>query len=199
MFIELTEALCCPRAHEESYLVCVPSLMDGRRVMRGALGCPACRAEYPVVDGIAWFAPPGEAAGSAAAPGVLTAEAARTFLDLQGRGGYVLMLGGGSRIGPALAALLPGVHVFGVNPPPDVLPSAEFSVLRSPRGLPVRRSSMRGVVVGSDAAGEPWLTAAALTLLPGLRMVVEDEHAGPPGIAELARGAGAFVGERRAR
>ena len=199
MFIELTEALRCPRAHEESYLVCVPSLMDGRRVMRGALGCPACHAEYPIVDGIAWFAPPGEAEPPVAAAGVLTAEAVRTFLDLQGRGGYVLMLGGACRVGPALAALLPGVHVFGVNPPPEVLPSTEFSVLRSPRGLPVRRASVRGVVVGGDATGEPWLAAAALTLLPGLRMVVEDERAEPPGIAELARGAGAFIGEHRAR
>lgn len=199
MFIELTEALRCPRPHEESYLVCVPSLMDGRRVLRGALGCPACHAEYPVVDGIAWFAPPGEEVPPAAAPGALTAEAVRTFLDLQGRGGYVLLLGGAGRVGPALAALLPGVHVFGVNPPPDVGPSAEFSVLRSPRGLPVRRASTRGVVVGSDAAGEPWLAAAALTLLPGLRMVVEDEQAEPPGILALARGAGAFVGEKRAR
>jgi len=198
MFIELTEALRCPGDHEEACLVCVPSVMDGRRVVRGGLGCPVCRSEFPVVDGVAWFAPPG-AAPTGTAPSGLRADALHAFLDLQGAGGYVLLIGNTGEAGPALAALLPGVHVFGVNPPPSVVPSSAFSVLRSPHALPVRRASMRGVVVGSDAAGARWLAAAALALLPGLRMVVEDEGAAPPGIVPLARGAGAFVGEKRAR
>jgi uncharacterized protein YbaR (Trm112 family) len=199
MFIELTEALCCPREHPESYLVCVPALMDARRVVRGGLGCPVCHAEYAIVDGVVWFAPPAEGGPAGPPPSSLSADALRTFLDLQGRGGYVLLLGAVGATGPALAPLLPGVHVFAVNPPALVAPSATFSVLRSPHALPVRRSSMRGVVVGSDAAREPWLGAAAFTLLSGLRLVVEDEHAEPPGIVSLARGAGVFVGERRAR
>jgi len=58
---------------------------------------------------------------------------------------------------------------------------------------------MRAVVLGADAAVEPWLAEGVRVLLRGLRYVVEDEHASPAGVAELARGAGLFVGEKRDR
>ena len=200
MFIELTEALRCPRAHQESYLVCVPAVMDGRRVVRGVLGCPACQAEYLISDGVVKFsaaaAPPPPFVPR---PSSLTAAAVQAFIDLRGPGGYVLLVGAAGRLGPELAALLERVHVVGVNPPADVAPTTGFSVLRSPEGLPVKRRSMRAVVIGHDAAQPPWLDAALDTVLPGLRAVIEDEAAAPAGFAELARGAGVVVGERRNR
>jgi uncharacterized protein YbaR (Trm112 family) len=212
MFIELTEALRCPRDHEESYLVCAPAQMDGRRVVHGILGCPVCHAEFPIVDGVAHFgAHSGTAAqrhggtaaprhsGTAPPPVGLTAEAVQTFLDLHGPGGYVLVVGSAGRLGPRLAELLERVHVAGVNPPQGAVPTAGWSVLRSPEGLPVKRHSMRAVVVGRDASEGPWLAAALGTLLPGLRAVIEDQDANPAGLVELARGAGVLVGERRAR
>jgi hypothetical protein len=91
------------------------------------------------------------------------------------------------------------VHVVGVNPPEGTVPTAGFSVLRSPEGLPVKRRSMRAVVVGADAAAQTALLDASLdTVLPGLRAVIEDETARPAGFEELARGARVVVGERRA-
>ena len=53
MLLELTEILRCPADHEESYVVCVTYAVDGSRVIRGVIGCPVCRAEYPIVDGVA--------------------------------------------------------------------------------------------------------------------------------------------------
>jgi hypothetical protein len=197
MFIELTESLRCPRDHDEGYLVCVPAAVDGRDVVRGGLGCPRCGAEYPILDRVAWFAPP-EPVAAASAAGPLTADAAATFLALEGAGGYVLLVGTAGRLGAALAPLVPGVHLVAVNPPADVAATAALSVLRSPRALPVRGHAMRGVVVGADAVRAGWLDAAAATVLTGLRVVVEDDRASPGGITELARGAGVFVGERRA-
>ena len=203
MFIELTEILKCPRDHEESYVICGPVTMDGRDVVRGGIVCPACRAEFPILDRVAWFGPPetprtnaGSAAPSLAA---LSVEALLTFLDLEGAGGYVVTVGAAGRLGPALGAALPRVGVVGVNPPLDVAPSSAFSILRSPAGFPVRRRSVRAVVIGDDAARDPWLAAALAALLPGLRVVIEDETARAEGVAELARGAGVFVGEKRAR
>jgi hypothetical protein len=58
---------------------------------------------------------------------------------------------------------------------------------------------VRAVVLGADFAGEPWLAEGVRVLLKGLRLVVEDERASPGGIAELARGAGLLVGEKRDR
>lgn len=213
MFIELTEILRCPADHPESYVVCVPVEMDGRRVVRGGIGCPVCRAEYPIVGGEVFFGGPDAAVERAPAreagppggapeevpPPSYDAAALRSFLDLEGAGGYAVLVGRAAAVGPDIAELVPGVHFFGVNPPEKVGPSALFSVLHSPRALPVKSRSVRAVVLGADFAGEPWLAEGVRVLLKGLRLVVEDERASPGGIAELARGAGLLVGEKRDR
>jgi len=197
MFIELTEILRCPQPHEEGYLICGPVTMDGRDVVRGGLMCAACRAEYPILDRIAWFAPPDESSAGGLPPSELTAEAAATFLDLQGPGGYLLTVGSAGRLAPALVKLVPGVALAAVNPPNGVTPALALSVLRSPHALPVKRHTVRGAIVGSGAAGGAWLEAAAGTVLSGLRIIVESEAAQPPGVVALVRGAGVLVGERR--
>lgn len=183
--------------------------MDGRRVVRGGIGCPVCHAEYPIVGGIVEFGEPASAPArqradaptpgpAATAPGY-GAAALQAFINLQGGGGYALLIGGAARLGAEVAALHPGVHFFGVNAPAGLRPAADFSLLRSPQRLPVKAHSVRSVVLGADYAAEPWLSDGVRALLNGLRLVVEDEHAGPEGIVELARGAGVFVGEKRAR
>ena len=55
MFIELTDQLRCPADHPESFLVLIPDEMEGRRVVRGTLGCPVCHAEYRIEAGVADF------------------------------------------------------------------------------------------------------------------------------------------------
>lgn len=202
MFIEVTEILRCPRPHEASYLICGPVTMDGRDVVRGGLACPVCGAEYPIIDRIAWFGPRDEAVRDvrAGAPAsALTAEAVATFLDLQGGGGYLLLVGGAGRLGPALVPLVPNVALVAVNPPQGIAPELALTVLHSPRALPVKAHSVRAVVLGADVAQGPWLDAGVAALLPGLRLVVEDETAAPGGIVDLARGAGVLVGEKRSR
>ncbi|MFI5206876.1 MAG: Trm112 family protein [Gemmatimonadales bacterium] len=198
MFIELTEILKCPRDHAESYVILGPVTMDGRDVVRGGIVCPACRAEYPIVDRVAFFGPPDEPVRGAAvaAPSALTAEAVLTFLDLAGEGGYVVTVGAAGRLGPALGAALPRVGVVGVNPPAGTAPSDVFSVIVSPRALPVRARSVRAVVLGADVAAGPWLESSVAALLRGLRIVIEDESASPGGVTRLAAGGGVFVGEK---
>ncbi len=196
MLLELTEILRCPRDHEESYLICAPVTMDGRDVVRGGLFCPVCRREYAIIDRVAWFAPPVDpapAAGGAASE--LTPEAVLTFLDLQGHGGVLLTLGGAGRLASGIARLLPGVAVAAVNPP-VVAADGSASVIHSPAGFPVRQRTVRAAVVGPDQDAQ-WLARAAASVLHGLRIIVEDESAEPPGFVELARGAGVFVGEKR--
>ena len=214
MFIELTEILRCPNDHPESYVVATPIVMDGRRVVRGVVGCPECHAEFPIIDGVAYFGiggasgdPSGRAGrgpavegkdagtpgGGAASPGY-DAAALAAFLNLTGPGGYAVLAGAAARFAPALAAAVAGVHFVAVNPPPGVAPSAMVSLLCAPRGLPFRSASVRGVALGADLAGEPWPGEGARILLHGLRLVIEDEGAEPPGVTELARGAGMYVG-----
>lgn len=201
MFLEITEILRCPRAHDESFVVCVADAMDGRQVARGVIGCPVCRAEFAIVDGVVEFgsAAPGRTPERQAADRSLTAEATATFLALEGRGGYVLLAGSVARLARELAPLLPGVHLLCVNGPPDVARENDCSYLASPDVLPLRTATVRGVVLGAECAAEPWLAEGVRVLLGGLRLVAEDERASPTGIVELARGAGVLVGEKRSR
>jgi uncharacterized protein YbaR (Trm112 family) len=234
LFIELTEILRCPRGHAESYLVAAPIAMDGRRIVRGVIGCPECHAEFPIVDGVGYFGagetrrgsgggppgapgrppppgppprpppappppPPGDDATGArprAAP-EYDAAALAAFLDLDGPGGYAVLVGRAARLGATIVEQVPGVHFVAVNPLPGVHEAPALSVLRSLRALPFKSASVRGVALGADHAAEPWLGDAVRILLPGLRLVVEDERASPEGVSELARGAGVLVGAKR--
>ncbi len=211
MFIELTEILHCPRDHAESYLVAAPIVMDGRRIVRGVVGCPECQAEFPIVDGVAYFGEvalqpvPAGRAGAAASPvrGAPSAPAPdydvgglAAFLSLEGPGGYAALVGRAARFGPRIVEVLPGIHFVAVNPPSGIAPAAMLSVLESPRALPFKSSTLRAVALGAEHAGAAWLAEAARVLLPGLRLVVEDERASPEGVSELARGAGLFVGAK---
>ena len=197
MLLELTEALRCPRPHEESYVICVPITRDGVDVVRGGLFCPVCKAEYAILDRVVWFAPPGPAAADVAAS-ELSVKAALTFLDLQGQGGFVVLAGNAGRLAAGLAAELPGVGVVAVNPPEGVEPSVSLTVVRTP-AWPFRQMSIRAGILGSDVASGAWLEGASASVLPGLRLIVEDENAQAPGMADLARGAGIVVGERQSR
>ena len=229
MFLEVTEILRCPRAHDESFVVCVAYAMDGRQVARGVIGCPVCREEFPIRDGVLDFtegtgaqghggtdvpahrrtgAPTDESgtparrhAGthSGEPAGTLTAEATATFLALEGRGGYVLLAGSAARLARDLAALVPGVHLLCVNAPLEAERVPECSYVASLGGFPIKTAQVRGVVLGADCVAEPWLAEGVRVLLHGLRLVAEDERASPPGIVELARGAGVLVGEKRTR
>jgi uncharacterized protein YbaR (Trm112 family) len=211
VLLELTEVLRCPRDHEESFVVCLSYAAEGRHVVRGVVGCPHCRAEFPVVDGELRMGDDRtigrsesrtgpESDGSTVRPsdGPLTAEALVTFLDLRGPGGYVVLVGAACRLAGALAALVPGVHVVVVNASPGER-APECSYVSCPERIPLKASQVRAVVLGADCAAEPWLAEASRVLLRGLRVVVEDERASPGGITELARGAGVFVGAKAGR
>jgi hypothetical protein len=225
VFIELTEFLRCPKDHEEAHAVCLPLAMSGRDVVRGVVGCPVCRAEYAIRDGVADFAAgadertsvpayqrtsvPTDESGTPVRPdagpparssaGPLTAEALATLLDLRGPGGFLLLAGAAARLGADLAPLVPDVHVVCVDAPDGAPQAPGCSFLRAPGRLPLTTSSMRAVVLGAAAAAPPRLAEGVRVLLHGLRLVAEDEHASPAGVAELARGAGLFVGEKRDR
>ena len=191
VFIELTDHLRCPANHPEQYLVLLPEKMDGRRVETGELGCPVCGRVTRIAEGIADF---GDATASPGRTG-LTAEAVATFLGLSGPGGYVALIGGVSALTPELSSLLPHVGLVLVNPP-EQMQDAAAGILRAAR-LPLKASSMRGVVVGADLAGESdWLSDAAAVVLPGLRVVAEGGEP-PQSLELLARSPECWVGKRR--
>jgi uncharacterized protein YbaR (Trm112 family) len=204
VFIELTDHLRCPVEHEEQFLVLIPHAMDGRAVLTGRLGCPACRREFTVADGIADLRlpddPPLPVAGSqargvadpAAGAEPLSADGTLALLGLGGPGGYVALVGDAAGVAPGLMAAMPGVHFVAVNVENPLDPAPMLSRLVAGR-LPFKRRSLRGVVLGPGYGGEARWTAEALrTILPGLRVV--GAGAAPEGLTVLGEAGGWYVG-----
>ena len=205
MHIELTEMLRCPEPHELAFLVLSTGEMIGRSVRSGIVGCPVCRREYRITDGVVDFggrvSPSSDAHGLPLPPSLLPlplGETLQALLDLSGPGGFVVLVGEAARSAPGLAALMGGIHFVGVNPPKGVEELPMLSVLRAPAAIPLRPSVARGVVLGPDVLHEPWLKDAAAVLLRGRRYVAESEtFAAPALITRLASGGGLWVGEKQ--
>lgn len=199
MFIELVEYLRCPSEHDETHLVLVPEEMVGRDVRHGSIGCPFCRSEYPIVDGIADF---GDAVGSERATNFEVTlpdpRVVQALIGLASPGGYVALVGSATRSASPLAELMGGVHFVGVNPPPDVEASPVLSPVRATRSMPVRSAAMRGVVVGVEHAQAPWLEEGVRVLLNRQRLVLLRDGGDVSGTERLAAGGGLWVGEKTA-
>jgi uncharacterized protein YbaR (Trm112 family) len=194
MFIELTEYLACPEGHEEqNFLVLAQEKMDGRRVVRGSVGCPLCKREYGIERYVVRF---GEPSGAREGEVPASAETVQALLGIAGPGGYVVLVGAAARLAEGLAAVIDGVHFVGVNAPGDVAPSESLSLVVHPSTIPLKSSMARGVVVGAEYAAAPWLAEAARLLLRGLRMVVLREGVSARGVAELASESGLWVGQK---
>lgn len=192
MFIELTDHLRCPAAHDESFLVLLPDKMEGRSVHTGHLGCPVCGRTFELKDGVldTGDAPPPAADGAT----VLDADALTTLAGLHGPGGYLTLVGPVAALWSDVAQLLPGVALVAVNPPTSVTDAAELSVLRGGK-LSLKSGSMRGVVLGRPFADDPyWVGEAARVVLSGLRVVGEGKDPPTDLVDLLASAEGVWVG-----
>lgn len=196
MFIELTDHLRCVADHDESFLVLLPSQMDGRRVLYGTLGCPVCQAEFGIEGGALDMGAEPAARLSAPSAG-FAAPALLAFLGLEGPGGYVGLVGEATMAAQDLAVALPGVHLVVINSVEAIVPSPSVSVVRA-RRMPLKARSLRGVVVGEPAASNPgWQADAIRAVLPGLRATGRGPVPVLDGFELLGEAEGWWVGVRR--
>jgi uncharacterized protein YbaR (Trm112 family) len=194
MFIELTDILRCPAAHEEHFLVLLPDGVVERRVESGQLGCLECGRVYPVRGGVAEFGPPPAGIPTSER---LTGPAIAALLGLSGPGGYVALVGGAAADWRGFTEAAEGVHVVAVNPPPGVPGGRGVSVVQG-GSIPVRARQLRGVVLGPGIADDPaWVADAVRTLLPGLRLVGEGATPSAPELEVLASADGVWVARSR--
>lgn len=169
MFIELTDHLRCVAEHDESFLVLLPSRMEGRRVLHGTLGCPVCQAEYRIDGGVVDLGAGPSPVPAAPTHGGLAVPALLAFLGLEGPGGYIGLVGEAARGAEEIARALPGVHLVAINPVEPMPPSPAVSIVRAVR-MPLKARSLRGVVVDVSADAAPsWQADAIRAVLPGLR------------------------------
>jgi uncharacterized protein YbaR (Trm112 family) len=202
MFIELVDSLRCVEAHEDTWLVASVSRMDGRHIVTGLLGCPVCRREYPVRDGIAWFVDrddPGNRSLTPAPDGTdpeLVPRAA-ALLGLTDAGGIVVL--GGHWVACANPiAELGAAHVVILDAVPPSPSAQEVSAVAVGHGLPFAAGSVRGIALGGTAATPRRIESAARVLRPRGRLIAPTSAEQPAEVTELARDAADWVAERGA-
>jgi uncharacterized protein YbaR (Trm112 family) len=196
MFIELVDSLRCPVAHEDSWLVAASTRTEFRHIVEGTLGCPVCRASYPVRRGVADFR---RGATALTTPQVMPDEQEATrlaaFLDLTDRAGFAVLMGEWSAHAPVLRGLVETPIII-VDPPEGMEGEPGISAIRCDGELPLAVGSARGIALdgGSDARVA---SAVRATRTKG-RIVAPATLPIPPGATELVRDERAWVAERDA-
>ena len=197
MFIELVDSLRCLEQHEETWLVAAVTRMDGRHIADGFLGCPICRREYAIRDGIGWFSRtrPDTARLTFVAPTTDTERVMRAaaLLGLTDAGGIICVDDTWADCSDPLAELGPS-HVVTLNARVDAV-SEKVSMLVVDDRLPFARAGVRAVALG-DAGGQPLLASATACVRGRGRLVAPVGLPVPDGVAELARDGSVWVGER---
>ncbi|MDX1578332.1 MAG: hypothetical protein R3266_07595 [Gemmatimonadota bacterium] len=216
MYLELAEALDCPECRSAVGLVAFVEEAEGRRVLRGWLGCPLCEVEYPIVEGAIRFGGGGPAAPSRddAAHSDEQEVALRlgALLGLAERRGVVVLLGPGlGRLGPRVARFAERAEVIAWLSGEDgdrlsfdladLEAGVDPIVGAAPAAWPVRERSLDGVALQAGTAVD--LDEAGRCLKSGGRLVLTargDEaprpSAGEERFREIAGDARAWVGER---
>jgi len=202
VFIELVDSLRCLGAHEDTWLVAAVTRMDGRHIIEGTLGCPICRREFPVRDGIGWFteAGPSPTVRLTQRPGPADDDRvtrAAALLGLTDGGGIVCLDPSWAGCADALTELGPA-HIVLLNARPSDSSPQEVSGLAVDDRLPFAAGGVRAVALGHGAATAPLLASAAAVLRNRGRLVAPAATSVPDGVHELARDTLDWVAERTA-
>lgn len=197
MFIELLDGLRCVADHPQIPLVAAILQRDDRFVVKGILGCPTCRREYQIADGVAWFREQSDdTATSESVPrdeeGALRIGAFLAVAD----GATVALAGDWARYAIELAELV-GMRAYAVNPRGPIGESERVGALYSDNRLPFTDGSLRGVAIDDSGWSGEELRLAARTLAPGGRMVAPATLVVPPEMEEVARDERWWIGEKR--
>lgn len=191
MLLSLVDAFRCPAVHEESPLVLSVDAWSGHRIRDGVLGCPVCRARYPIRAGHVDFAGHSavrqEGAGPPADPTRLAAQ-----LALIEPGGIVLLTGRYAEAHAALAAMSEVTFLL-VNSAVPPAPSAATMTVQS--RLPLAEGTLRGAALDSPGISAAFLPELARWIRPGGRVVATSGSPLPDGIRLLAEDSAEWVGE----
>jgi len=197
MFVEIVDALRCPRAHEESWLVLAAQRTEDRHVIEGTLGCPVCHATYPIHDGIAEFsdqmASDGSNGGRARTPP--PADHLAAMLDLGDALGFAVLIGAWGTRASELLELLDVPPLLLVDPPSGIAMGRGLSGIRAGAMLPLASGAARAVA--TDAEDSERVAEAARVTRVGGRLVAPAGARLPEGVRELARDDVVWVGERQ--
>ncbi len=196
MFIELIDTLRCPVPHDESWLVAAATRVDARHIVEGTLGCPVCKAEYPIHEGVADFRCGGAAPLPApSAPDAELAMRVAAMLDLADSQGFAVLLGAWGSHATELSGIVETPLML-VDPPEGIVGAPGISVLRCDGQIPLAAGAARAVAI--DTGDLARVAASVRVARTKARILAPVSVALPDGVRELARDAEVWVGEREA-
>ena len=171
---------------------------EERHVLEGTLGCPVCRAEYPIHDGIADFTDRATPARATASPleTLPPADHLAAMLNLGDALGFAVLIGAWGARADALIELVDAPPLLLVDPPAGVVMGHGLSGIRATGSLPLATGAARAVAI--DATDPARVADAVRVTRVGGRIVAPAESPVPDAVRELARDGTVWVGERLA-
>ncbi len=206
MFFELTDLLACPRCGPDHGLVLLVDEVQDRRVRNGRLGCPNCRTDYRVRDGVADLRLAPNAQSPMVAP-YEDDELALKLLALSGLAGQRGLMVLGERlahIAAAVADAAPELDVVTVSvagSAAGIEPGVSRVWCDTGWSLVEHRAKCVAIAPGGDASRG--VESAARLVAAGGRLLLFDasdadvEAAQAAGLGLLAAEQGTAVAERR--
>jgi len=209
VFFELTDLLTCGRCGPTHGLVLLVQEVEDRRVRTGWLGCPNCRHDYPVTDGVADLRLEPDAFSEPRARYIETddddelALKVLALLGLNEQRGFVLVDERIAYAAPAMSELAPELEVIAVSSTPsDPGEARGVSHVLADQPFPLVEFRLPGVAIAPG--GNPGLVAAAARrVATGGRLALFDAkdediaEAKRSGLAILAVERGTAVAERK--
>jgi uncharacterized protein YbaR (Trm112 family) len=199
---DLLDALRCPGAHEESWLVAMVLEASGPELLEAELACPVCGAEFRISQRVAHFADvtsrPDATAARSSEP--YTSAMALRLAALLGVAESQLPVGLVGRYSAAsgvLASLVLAPQLL-INSGP-VISGPGVSRLVVADRLPLGVESLAAIAVDAAHATATFLDSATRALRLGGRLVAPASAPVPAGMRELARDATEWVAETTAR
>ena len=192
MFIELIDALRCPADHPPSHLVAALDRIEDRDVIAGMLGCPVCRSEFQIRDGVLWIATDRMPAPATHAKNP-DDDALRlaASLDLRNDTGFAIFRGIWCALAHAVAKISP-THLALLDPPAGILPGLGFSIIHSGGTVPFAPQTAIAAAVDDDERA----FALAESVRPPGRVVGPLNVALPRDLRELVRDERWWVAEK---
>jgi uncharacterized protein YbaR (Trm112 family) len=192
MFVDILEALRCPRPHDESQLVVAAGRVADRHILSGTLGCPLCGAEFKIVDGITTFGIPVRPTPPAA-PDEASGLRIAAFLELTDPRGFALLCGQwGAQLDPVQRVADTPIALWN---PPLRYGGEPSAVMLCDGGVPLAAGSVRAAALDGDVSQEQ-VASAVRAVREGGRLIGPAAMPLPAGVNEVARDQWVWVGEK---
>lgn len=191
MFVELLEALRCPRPHAETALVVAAGRMVDRHILDGTLGCPECGAEFEISNGITQFEIPARSSAEASPDTALGLRVA-AFLELTDAKGFAILCGAwGAQLDPVQR--VSDTPLVLVNPPARY--GGEPAAVILCNAIPLAALSARAAALDGDMS-QAQIASAVGAVRSGGRLIGPASMPLPSGVNEVARDDALWVGEK---